>query len=195
VDDIETQVNKAVNAGGRILTGGKRLSGKGNYFEPTVIAGVPGNAAVCREEFFGPVALLFRAADAEEAIAIANDSPFGLAASVWTHSKSEQTRFAKSLQCGAVFFNEIVASDPRLPFGGVKHSGYGRELSAAGMREFLNAKTVVVHDSVEAARTEPAKQDSSESGVPQPILPVRSGIPSRPPRIRIKLKQNRSSKS
>jgi len=88
--------------------------------------------------------MLFRAAHLDEAIQLANDTPFGLSASAWTRDQDEQQRFTRELQCGAVFINAIVASDPRLPFGGIKHSGYGRELSAAGMREFLNAKTVLI---------------------------------------------------
>jgi succinate-semialdehyde dehydrogenase/glutarate-semialdehyde dehydrogenase len=143
LDEIEAQVVAAIHTGARLLTGGERMIGKGNYYAPTVLAGLPRTAPVYREEVFGPVAMLFRFTDIDEAIAIANDTPFGLAASVWTASSDEQRRFSSALQCGAVFFNAQVASDPRLPFGGVKRSGYGRELSAAGMREFLNAKTVV----------------------------------------------------
>jgi succinate-semialdehyde dehydrogenase / glutarate-semialdehyde dehydrogenase len=144
VGDLLRQVRAATAAGGRLLTGGERLPGDGNYFAPAVIADVPHDAAVCREETFGPLALLFRAASIDEAIEIANDTPFGLGASAWTNEASEQQRFVSELQCGGVFLNTPVASDPRLPFGGIKRSGYGRELSAAGMREFLNAKTVVL---------------------------------------------------
>ncbi len=149
VDDLVAQIARARAAGGRVLTGGDRLSTieggtSGNYFQPTVIAGVLRTAAICQEEFFGPVALLFRIGSLEEAIALANDTPFGLSASAWTTDTAEQNRLAVELQCGAVFFNEAVSSDPRLPFGGIKRSGYGRELSTVGMREFLNAKTVVV---------------------------------------------------
>jgi succinate-semialdehyde dehydrogenase/glutarate-semialdehyde dehydrogenase len=144
VDKLEAQVQAAKAAGARILTGGERMAGEGNYFEPTVLAGVPRTAPVYREEIFGPVAMLFRVHDLNEAIQLANDTPFGLSASAWTRDPAEQQRFVSELQCGGVFLNTMVASDPRLPFGGIKRSGYGRELSAAGMREFLNAKTVVI---------------------------------------------------
>ena len=144
VEDLEEQIQSARRAGARILTGGERMVGDGNFFEPTVLTGVPRTSAVYREELFGPVAMLFRVHSLDEAIEIANDTPFGLAASAWTHNPSEQQRLIAELQCGSVFLNAMVASDPRLPFGGIKHSGYGRELSAAGMREFLNAKTVVI---------------------------------------------------
>jgi succinate-semialdehyde dehydrogenase/glutarate-semialdehyde dehydrogenase len=144
VDTLEAQVKAAKSAGARILTGGERMVGEGNYFEPTVLAGVPRSASVYREELFGPVAMLFRVKSLDEAIDLANDTPFGLSASAWTRDPAEQQRFVSELQCGGVFLNTMVASDPRLPFGGIKRSGYGRELSAAGMREFLNAKTVVI---------------------------------------------------
>jgi succinate-semialdehyde dehydrogenase/glutarate-semialdehyde dehydrogenase len=143
LDELDAQVKAALHAGARLLTGGERIAGQGNFYKPTVLSGLPRTAPVYRQEVFGPVAMLFRVAGIDEAIAVANDTPFGLAASVWTRNRAEQRRFTAALQCGAVFFNAQVASDPRLPFGGVKRSGYGRELSAAGMREFLNAKTVV----------------------------------------------------
>jgi len=144
LETLEGQVKAAVEAGGRILCGGGRLVSKGNYFEATVIAGVPRGAAIAKEEFFGPVALLFQCSGVEDAIELANDSPFGLGSSAWTRDPAEQQRFVAELEAGSVFLNGMVASDPRLPFGGIKNSGYGRELSAAGMREFMNAKTVVV---------------------------------------------------
>ncbi|WP_263383346.1 NAD-dependent succinate-semialdehyde dehydrogenase [Granulicella arctica] len=144
LERLEQQVSEAIEAGARILTGGVRMVGDGFYFEPTVLVDLPRSCAVYREEFFGPVALLFRVADMDEAIALANDTPFGLGASVWTQEQAEQQRFVAELQAGSVFVNVMVASDSRLPFGGTKHSGYGRELSAAGMREFMHAKTVVV---------------------------------------------------
>jgi succinate-semialdehyde dehydrogenase / glutarate-semialdehyde dehydrogenase len=144
VDDLEAQVKAAIDAGARVLTGGERMVGEGNYFEPTVLVDVPRTCAVYREELFGPVAMLFRVENIDEAIRLANDTPFGLSASAWTRDPIEQQRFVAELQCGAVFLNAMVASDPRLPFGGIKRSGYGRELSAAGMREFLNSKTVVI---------------------------------------------------
>ncbi|MGA7157432.1 MAG: aldehyde dehydrogenase family protein [Acidobacteriaceae bacterium] len=148
VEDLLDQVTRARESGGRVLTGGARAiveGGRfGNYFEPTVIAGVMRNTPIAQEEIFGPVALLFRVASLAEAIQLANDTPFGLAASAWSTDDEEKQRLAIELQCGAVFFNAPVSSDPRLPFGGIKHSGYGRELASVGMREFLNAKTVVV---------------------------------------------------
>jgi succinate-semialdehyde dehydrogenase/glutarate-semialdehyde dehydrogenase len=147
VDELEAQIKAATNAGARILTGGTRMVGDGNYFEPTVLVDVPRSCAVYREELFGPVAMLFRAANLDEAIRLANDTPFGLSASAWTRNPAEQQRLTVELQCGAVFLNSMVASDPRLPFGGIKRSGYGRELSAAGMREFLNTKTIVIAQS------------------------------------------------
>jgi succinate-semialdehyde dehydrogenase / glutarate-semialdehyde dehydrogenase len=144
VDELEAQVNAAIMAGATVLTGGERMLGDGNYFEPTVLADVPRSAAVYRDELFGPVAMLFRARDLDEAIEIANDTPFGLSASAWTRDPGEQQRLVSEIEAGAVFLNTMSASDPRLPFGGIKRSGYGRELSAAGMREFMNAKTVVI---------------------------------------------------
>ena len=183
VDELLAQIASAKSSGGRVLTGGERISTEalahGNYFQPTIIAGVPRTAPITQEEIFGPVALIFRVASLDEAIALANDTPFGLAASAWTSDPSEQQRLAAELNCGAVFFNAVVASDPRLPFGGTKHSGYGRELSAAGMREFLNAKTIVV--SGQPATTKPTPiQESKQQSAPPP-LPIAPPPPTAPP--------------
>jgi succinate-semialdehyde dehydrogenase/glutarate-semialdehyde dehydrogenase len=155
LDNMLRQVKSATDAGGRILTGGTQLDGPGNYFPPTVIADVPRDAAIAKEETFGPLALLFHVHSITDAIALANDTPFGLGASIWTNDLTEQQRFITDLQCGGVFFNTPVASDPRLPFGGIKHSGHGRELSAIGMREFLNAKTIVVAQRPNPHQTQP----------------------------------------
>lgn len=149
LEELHAQVQRAIAAGAKLLTGGMRLPGRGNYYKPTVLAAPPAGtvgrgAKVFREEMFGPVAMLFRARDVDEAIALANDSPFGLGAAAWTKDPNEQQRFLEELEAGSVFINSMVASDPRLPFGGIKNSGYGRELSAAGMREFMNHKTVAV---------------------------------------------------
>ncbi len=162
VEDLELQIQAATAAGGRLLCGGERMVGVGNFFEPTVIADVPRNTAVYREEMFGPAAMLFKASSAVEAIEIANDTPFGLGASVWSRDPEEQKHLIAELQCGQVFVNTMVASDPRLPFGGIKRSGYGRELSGAGMREFLNAKTVVIAGAVEQTEIPFEPQDPEE---------------------------------
>jgi len=142
VDDLEKQVADSVRLGARILTGGKRVSGVGNYFEPTILTDIPASAPAYRDELFGPVASLFRARDLDDAIRIANDTSFGLAAAAWTRDQNETDRFIRDLEAGTVFINGMVASDPRFPFGGVKHSGYGRELGSWGLHEFVNIKTV-----------------------------------------------------
>ena len=143
-DGVHEQVQKSVAAGAKLLVGGEPIEGKGNFYPATVLAEIPKEAPAYREEVFGPVALLFRVADAAAAVELANESEFGLGASVWTNDKAEQQFFLNELECGMVFINALVASDPRLPFGGVKRSGYGRELGSLGMCEFMNAKTVVV---------------------------------------------------
>lgn len=142
VADVDAQVRQSVAAGARLLTGGRPLTGEGFYYAPTVLADVPPAAAAFHEEVFGPVASIFRVPDAGAAIALANGSRFGLGASVWTSDMAEAERVALALESGAVFVNAMVASDPRFPFGGVKASGYGRELGAWGLREFTNVKTV-----------------------------------------------------
>ncbi len=132
----------AVAHGARVLTGGAPLPGEGYYFPPTVLTDVTRESRAYREELFGPVATVFRAADVDEAIALANDTPYGLGASIWTRDAAERDRFVAAVEAGQVFVNAMVASDPRVPFGGVKQSGYGRELGALGIREFVNVKTV-----------------------------------------------------
>jgi succinate-semialdehyde dehydrogenase/glutarate-semialdehyde dehydrogenase len=145
-DDVERQVRESVAAGARVLTGGERIGGPGFFYPPTILADIPEAAPAYREEVFGPVALLFRAADADEAIRLANDSDFGLGSAVWTRDEAEARRFVDELEAGMTFVNAMVASDPRLPFGGVKQSGYGRELGRVGIHEFVNIKSVWMED-------------------------------------------------
>jgi succinate-semialdehyde dehydrogenase/glutarate-semialdehyde dehydrogenase len=127
-----------------VLTGGKRLDNGGYFFEPTVLAGVKPGMPVYNEETFGPVAAVIRVRDAEEALKVANDSEFGLGSAIWTNDTERGELLAERVEAGLVFVNGMVASDARLPFGGVKRSGYGRELSSYGIREFTNIQTVWV---------------------------------------------------
>ena len=154
LDDVDEQVRKSVEAGAKILTGGKPMGAEGNFYPPTVITDIPEDSPAYKEEIFGPVASLFRARDIDEAIRIANDTSFGLGASAWTNDPEEQETFINEIEAGQVFINSMVASDPRMPFGGVKASGYGRELSVYGMREFVNVKTVWIENGVSRKRSE-----------------------------------------
>jgi succinate-semialdehyde dehydrogenase/glutarate-semialdehyde dehydrogenase len=144
LNGLHEQVEKSVNAGAKLLTGGKRIDRPGFFYEPTVLANIPRDSPAYREEIFGPVACCFRAKDSAEAIEIANDSSFGLGATAWTNDDAEKELFVREIEAGMVFINSMVASDPRLPFGGAKHSGFGRELGAEGIREFVNIKTVSI---------------------------------------------------
>jgi len=146
VKDIDSDVQKTIQAGAKLLTGGKPVAGPGNFYQPTVLTGIPKDSPAYREEFFGPVASIFRAKDIDAAISIANDSRFGLGSSAWTNDPAERERFINDLEAGMVFINQMVVSDSRLPFGGVKASGHGRELGPYGIREFTNAKTVWIRD-------------------------------------------------
>ncbi len=184
VDRLMGQMEAALAGGGRLLTGGKRIAGDGFYVEPTVIAAVGRDSGLYGEETFGPLALLFRVGSLDEAIQVANHTPFGLGASCWTARPEEQERLAREIQAGAVFFNRPVASDPRLPFGGIKHSGYGRELSAAGMREFLNAKTVVIAELKDAPQQTDlpfVPEPETTSGETAPMLTAISAQPAKAP--------------
>jgi len=142
VKDLDADVKKSLQAGAKLLTGGAPVSGPGNFYQPTVLTNIPKESPAYREEFFGPVASIFRVRNIDEAIGIANDSRFGLGASAWTNVPAERDRFITDLEAGMVYINQMVASDPRVPFGGVKASGHGRELGPYGIREFTNAKTV-----------------------------------------------------
>ena len=147
LNDLDEQVNVSVAGGAKILTGGLRREfegdlARGNFYEPTVLADIPNETPAYGDEIFGPVASLFRIGTIDEAIELANATNFGLGSAAWTNDKKEQARFIEDLEAGSVFINGMVASDPRLPFGGVKHSGYGRELGEFGIREFVNIKTV-----------------------------------------------------
>jgi succinate-semialdehyde dehydrogenase/glutarate-semialdehyde dehydrogenase len=140
--DLDRQVQESLSLGARASIGGKPLGGAGNFYPPTILTDIPKGSPAETEEFFGPVALLFRVPDLERALALANQTPFGLGASAWTQDPAEQERLIDEIEAGCVFLNGIVKSDPRLPFGGIKRSGYGRELGSQGIMEFVNAKTV-----------------------------------------------------
>lgn len=142
--DLEKQVETSRQQGARVLVGGQRLEGAGNFYLPTILTDIDIHCATAQEEFFGPVAMLFRVADVTEAIHLANSTSFGLGASAWTNDPSECDRLISEVEAGAVFINGMVKSDPRLPFGGIKRSGFGRELGSEGIREFVNIKTVWV---------------------------------------------------
>lgn len=142
--ELHQQVQRTVAMGGKILTGGKPLPGAGWYYSPTVLVDIPPGSPGDQEELFGPVASVFKAKDTGDAIRIANSTRFGLGASVWTTDDAERDTLIREIESGSVFVNEMVASDARLPFGGVKSSGYGRELADVGIREFVNVKTVRV---------------------------------------------------
>ncbi len=144
LETLAAQVEATVARGARVLTGGRRLDGPGYTYPPTVLIDIPKDSPAYRDELFGPVASVFRVKNIDDAIALANDTRFGLGASVWTNDAGEQARLTDALAAGQVFVNAMVASDPRVPFGGVKNSGYGRELGRDGIREFVNAKTVWV---------------------------------------------------
>ena len=142
VKDLDADVQKSIHAGAKLLTGGKPLAGAGNFYPPTVLANIPKDSPAYREELFGPVACVFRVKSIDEAVAVANDVRFGLGASAWTNDPVEREIFINELEAGMVFINQMVISDPRVPFGGVKASGHGRELGPYGIREFTNIKTV-----------------------------------------------------
>jgi len=146
VKDIDADVQKSIQAGAKLLTGGKPVVGPGNFYQPTVLTNIPKDSPAYREELFGPVACVFRAKTIDEAIAIANDVRFGLGARAWTNDPAERELFINELEAGMVFINQMVVSDPRVPFGGVKASGHGRELGPYGIREFTNIKTVWVRE-------------------------------------------------
>lgn len=151
LDEVEEQTRATLAAGARLVTGGERIDGDGNYFQPTVLDRIPRGTPAWDDEIFGPVASVFRVGSAGEAIEVANSSVYGLGASAWTHDETEREQFIHELESGQVFINAMVASDPRLPFGGVKESGYGRELGIWGIREFVNVQTVYIQGGDRAA--------------------------------------------
>ncbi len=143
-DDLDAQVQKSVAVGARLLTGGRKLDRAGFYYAPTVLADIPADAPAARDELFGPVASVFKAKDLVDAIRIANGTSFGLGASAWTRDDAERDRFVADIESGLLFINGMVVSDARLPFGGVKNSGFGRELGEFGIHEFVNIKSIRV---------------------------------------------------
>jgi succinate-semialdehyde dehydrogenase/glutarate-semialdehyde dehydrogenase len=143
-DDLAKQVKTTVEAGARVVTGGHLIDRPGFYYEPTVLCHIPEGSPADDDELFGPVASVWKTRDIDHALEIANSTGFGLGSSAWTNDEAERARFARDLEAGLVFINGMVASEPGLPFGGVKRSGYGRELGAFGIREFVNIKTVKI---------------------------------------------------
>jgi len=141
-DELHGQVQASLDAGARLLLGGKSIPGPGYFYEPTIISDVRAGMSLYREETFGPVSTIIPVKDTDEAIKVANDSEFGLGASLWTNDLTRGERLARQIESGAVFINGMTVSDPRLPFGGIKRSGYGRELSHFGIREFTNIKSI-----------------------------------------------------
>ncbi len=141
-DALEAQVRRTVEQGAQVALGGERIGSRGYFYAPTVLTGVSPDMVAACEETFGPVAAVIRVSDTDEAIRVANDTPYGLGANLWTGNIEQARQLARRIEAGAVFINGMVASDPRLPFGGVKMSGYGRELSVFGIREFVNIQTV-----------------------------------------------------
>jgi succinate-semialdehyde dehydrogenase/glutarate-semialdehyde dehydrogenase len=146
-DDLAKQVDATVGAGAKVMTGGKPIDQPGYYYAPTVLAEIPPASPGENEELFGPVASVWKVANVGDAIARANSTTFGLGASAWTNDAAERDELVRDLEAGLVFINGMVASEPALPFGGVKHSGYGRELGVFGIREFVNIKSVKLADS------------------------------------------------
>lgn len=144
VDDIHGQVEKSVSLGAKLITGGKRIDSTGYFYPPTVLANVKKGMPVYDEETFGPVSAIISVKDETEAVKIANDTEFGLGAAVWTRGLERAERIARQLECGMVYINTMVASNPKLPFGGVKRSGYGRECAEFGLKEFTNVKTICI---------------------------------------------------
>ncbi|HET8679120.1 MAG TPA: NAD-dependent succinate-semialdehyde dehydrogenase [bacterium] len=150
-EDLIRQVDAARSKGARVVTGGASLNGRGYFYAPTVLDEITADSPVFKEETFGPVAAVIRAPDVDEAVRLANDSQYGLGASLWTRDLSRAKDIAPRIEAGSVFVNAMVVSDPRLPFGGIKHSGYGRELGEFGIREFTNIQTVCIGSPVGAA--------------------------------------------
>ncbi|HEU5379955.1 MAG TPA: NAD-dependent succinate-semialdehyde dehydrogenase [Ktedonobacteraceae bacterium] len=157
-DELDRQVQTSVKMGARVLIGGKPIEGKGAFYEPTILADVTTDMPVFREETFGPAAAVIRARDTDHAIELANSSQFGLGGNLWTRDIERGRKLARRLESGGTFINGMTASDPRLPFGGVKHSGYGRELSVFGIREFVNVQTVWIGPVVSSAPITPASE-------------------------------------
>ncbi len=157
VEALDRQVRDSVSMGAKVALGGRPLNRKGFFYQPTILTEVGREMPVCREETFGPVAAVIRVRDADEAIRVANDSTYGLGAALWTRDLDRARRLAREIEAGSVFVNGLVSSDPRLPFGGVKESGYGRELSEFGIREFTNIKTIWIGPAVGPQPTRPAE--------------------------------------